>query len=278
MERIEWIHNCPGWITKEPLESGSILVTCYYYEEGTVDNLIPNPSFEGDDFSGWRGLLESGGMAYLIDDSVAQHGLRSVRLSGAGGEGLGRYMTRRDLPVMPGELYGLKGWMLGNFTGGIAQLVVNFWGEDMAYLGGDRAIPAMYPNTEQKWYCVQSPIVIAPEDARFARVECRIFDGFVGQVWFDYLYFGPPDPPEQPTFEEALMARAEALQVIRFNPEAALQKALLADGFVPNSGEFDMTYNGKAYRGQRAEHLGTGEVRVYFAVVGDWEHVSYIVR
>jgi hypothetical protein len=67
-------------------------------------------------------------------------------------------------------------------------------------------------------------------------------------------------------------------QVIQFNPDAALQKRIFADGFVPNSGEFDITHQGVVYRGQRAERLDTGEVRVYYAAVGDWENVAYVVK
>ena len=74
---------------------------------------------------------------------------------------------------------------------------------------------------------------------------------------------------------------AEEAQAIQFNPDAALQKAIYAegfDGFLPNSPEFDITHDGVEYRAQRAEHLGTGEVRVYYCVMGDWQNVYYVVR
>ena len=66
--------------------------------------------------------------------------------------------------------------------------------------------------------------------------------------------------------------------VEKLNPDAALQKAIYAAGFVPTSGEFDVTIAGTAYRGQRAERLSDGQVRVYFAVIGDWAHVQFVQR
>ena len=77
---------------------------------------------------------------------------------------------------------------------------------------------------------------------------------------------------------DALLAEGEARQVIQFNPSAALQKRVFADGFVPNSPEFSLTVNGVAYTGQRAEDLGTGRVRVYYVVVGDWANVQAVER
>src|SRR5688572_1614423 len=65
--------------------------------------------------------------------------------------------------------------------------------------------------------------------------------------------------------EAPLLARAEERQVIQFNPDAALQKRIFADGFVPNSGEYTIGAAGANYVAQRAEHLRTGQVRVYYA-------------
>ncbi|MCW5852166.1 MAG: PQQ-dependent sugar dehydrogenase [Anaerolineae bacterium] len=78
--------------------------------------------------------------------------------------------------------------------------------------------------------------------------------------------------------DAALLAEGEARQVIQFNPSAALQKRIFADNFVPNSPEFGLTVNGVAYTGQRAEDLGTGHVRVYYVVVGDWANVQTVER
>jgi hypothetical protein len=75
-----------------------------------------------------------------------------------------------------------------------------------------------------------------------------------------------------------LLAEGELHQVIQFNPDAALQKRIFADGFVPNSPEFALTIDGVNYICQRAEHLGTGEVRIYHVIVGDWGNVQHVSR
>lgn len=75
------------------------------------------------------------------------------------------------------------------------------------------------------------------------------------------------------TLGNALMAEAQAKQVIQFNPGASLQQRMFADGFVPNSPEFSAAVSGVNYAAQRAENLGNGQVRVYYVVVGDWANV-----
>jgi hypothetical protein len=71
---------------------------------------------------------------------------------------------------------------------------------------------------------------------------------------------------------------ADARQLIQFNPGATLQKRIFQDRFVPNSGEFDLDTAGQTWRGQRAEHLGTGQVRVYYAALGDWGNIRMAER
>lgn len=79
---------------------------------------------------------------------------------------------------------------------------------------------------------------------------------------------------ERKTFEERLLAEAERQQRIQFNTDAALQKRIFADGFVPNSGEFEF----EGHVAQRAEHLRTGEVRAYHVPIGQWDKVQYVRR
>ncbi len=85
-------------------------------------------------------------------------------------------------------------------------------------------------------------------------------------------------PPSGWTLEEALLIAAKDAQVIQFNPNAALQKAIFAAGFVPNSPEFGIELDDVVYVGQRAENLQSGEVRVYYCVVDDYGNVQYVVR
>lgn len=82
-----------------------------------------------------------------------------------------------------------------------------------------------------------------------------------------------PPPPG-----EVLLAEAEVRQVLRFDPSAALQMRIYADGFAPNSPEFDAQVYGVQYRAQRAEHLRTGEVRVYYVKIYDWNNVNFFER
>ena len=96
----------------------------------------------------------------------------------------------------------------------------------------------------------------------------------------------PPPSPSAPsggkvaesalTSAQKLVQMAAEKQVIQFNPDAALQKAIFAHGFVPNSGEFDIKLEGQPHIAQRAEHLSSGEVRVYFVRVGDWGNVHFV--
>lgn len=103
----------------------------------------------------------------------------------------------------------------------------------------------------------------------------------VYQVWWELVEAeedsddGDAGEQDLPT---ALLRAAEQNQVIQFNPDAALQKAIFADGLVPNSSEFRVTVAGDTYIGQRAEHLHTGEVRVYYVQEGDWANVQRVVR
>ena len=93
-------------------------------------------------------------------------------------------------------------------------------------------------------------------------------------------------PPVAPTvtptpvvgLSDVLLAAGQVNQSIRLNPTAALQKQILADGFVPDSGEFDVTVGNVAYRCQRAERLSDGLVRVYYCVVPNWADVSFFTK
>jgi hypothetical protein len=92
-----------------------------------------------------------------------------------------------------------------------------------------------------------------------------------------------PELPEEPfvppdrggTFDETLQEQCSEHQVIFLNPQAALQKRIAADGFVPTSNEFEMQYGGTDYLAQRAERLSDGAVRGYYVVKGQWSDVKW---
>lgn len=72
----------------------------------------------------------------------------------------------------------------------------------------------------------------------------------------------------------ALLTRAEQHRVMKLNKAAALQKAILRDGYVPVSGEFTEA----PYTAQLAESLATGAVRVYYASPANWNDVRFLQR
>jgi hypothetical protein len=89
----------------------------------------------------------------------------------------------------------------------------------------------------------------------------------------------PPPPAAagvDPILRASLVAAGRANQKMQFNPNAAIQKRIVADGFVPNSEEFSMEVGGQRYVGQQCEHLGTGEVRVYYVQEGLWDDVQFV--
>ncbi len=87
-----------------------------------------------------------------------------------------------------------------------------------------------------------------------------------------------PLMPQFGTLRDALLWHGQRSQAIQFNPNAALQKVIFADEFVPNGDEFEVTFDGTVYVVQQAEHLRTGEVREYHAVKGQWHDVRYETR
>lgn len=119
---------------------------------------------------------------------------------------------------------------------------------------------------------------------RVAGFQMPLKHHVVYQLWWELVEAedddgdGTSGDGEVQDLPTALIDAAEVNQVIQFNPDAALQQAIFADGLVPNSSEFRVTVAGDTYIGQRAEHLGTGEVRVYFVQEGDWANVQHVVR
>ncbi len=77
-------------------------------------------------------------------------------------------------------------------------------------------------------------------------------------------------------FQNRLTDLARINQLIYFNPDATIQHRIIEDGFVPNSGEFEMEFNQARFVGQQAQNLHTGETRVYFVKRNQWHHVQWI--
>jgi hypothetical protein len=77
---------------------------------------------------------------------------------------------------------------------------------------------------------------------------------------------------------QALIQRGDVAQVLEFNKNAALQKVIFRDGFVPNSPEFTLNFEGKSYLAQRAENLNSGETRVYYCEMGHFDAVQFVKK
>lgn len=301
-EVILWQHDCPGVLETElvTLEDGqqAIQVTCYeadstvprtieaaitanayIVEEAPVaQNLVKDPTFAGDG-STWRGYTDAGAPVFDILTVFGRLDDFCARIRGQSLEDKGRWFTGRDLPVSEGVAYALEGWMLGDFTEGEPNISVTFWDTDLNYSGLTVTAEPVLTTLDTDWVKAGAGDIMPPAGAVFARVELRVRSGITGEVHFDDIYFGPQaDPVPQPTVGEILMDEADARQVIQFNPQAALQRVIFEHGFVPNSSEFDMEIEKVMYRAQRAEHLGTGEVRVYYAVHDKWDAVYYYTR
>jgi soluble lytic murein transglycosylase-like protein len=77
--------------------------------------------------------------------------------------------------------------------------------------------------------------------------------------------------------EALLLHEAEQRVAIQFNPQAA-QRVIFAQGFVPNSPEFEVAEGEATYVAQRAERLSDGVVRVFYVKMGDWGNVRFVER
>jgi hypothetical protein len=85
------------------------------------------------------------------------------------------------------------------------------------------------------------------------------------------------DYVEQPVneWQQELWNKSIELQTVQLNPNAALQAAIFADGFVPVQSEFWHVVDGTEYAAQAAEHLGSSQRRVYYAIVPNWSDVRW---
>ncbi len=78
-------------------------------------------------------------------------------------------------------------------------------------------------------------------------------------------------------WQRVLWDKSVELQTIQLNPNAALQAAIFADGFVPVEAEFWYTVDAVEYAAQAAEQLSSGERRVYYALVPVWSDVRWFI-
>lgn len=91
---------------------------------------------------------------------------------------------------------------------------------------------------------------------------------------FYTLLEAPSDEWKQEIWDESVER-----QPISLNPEASLQAAMFADGFTPVQSEFWYTPSDGVQRAcQAGENVATGERRVYYAVVPNWNDVQWFTQ
>lgn len=87
--------------------------------------------------------------------------------------------------------------------------------------------------------------------------------------------------PEEPdmSWQEEIWNESIKRQTISLNKDSALQNAIFDDGFTPVETEFWYTPSDDGIKraNMAAEHLGTGERRVYYAVVPNWNDVRWFL-
>ncbi len=95
--------------------------------------------------------------------------------------------------------------------------------------------------------------------------------------WMDKSGSGQTDMGS--AFVRRISELARVNQLICFNPEATIQRQIIQDGFVPNSGEFEfeMPFGQARYVAQQAEHLCIGEVRIYFVKRNQGHRVQWLL-
>ncbi len=96
----------------------------------------------------------------------------------------------------------------------------------------------------------------------------------IAKVVKDYQPTTPPPPATD--WKSEVWQESIERQAISLNPNAALQMAIFNAGFVPVQSEFYYTAQDGINRAcMAAEHLQTGERRVYYAVVPNWSNVQW---
>lgn len=97
---------------------------------------------------------------------------------------------------------------------------------------------------------------------------------YSGVPWLDWFAdYQDVEAPE--SIDESFMRAADAAQTISGNWGAALQKAIVRDGYFPVETELEHYYDGQRYMIQKAEDADSYAPRVYAAKWGDWDNVFY---
>lgn len=105
--------------------------------------------------------------------------------------------------------------------------------------------------------------------------ELNALADMVAQEWKPGT--SPPTPPNS-GLEQALRAKADELQCIRLNAQAALQAKIVRDGRQPVGSEGWLDYKGTQYAVQPAESLTNTGRWVYWCKVGHWSDIRVLTN
>jgi hypothetical protein len=81
-------------------------------------------------------------------------------------------------------------------------------------------------------------------------------------------------PPTGATLEATIKITAEANDVLRINPDAALCQYGAINGLWPTSNEFAVTFGGQGYTAQRFRDPYSNAVTVFYCVTGQWDKIK----
>ena len=90
-----------------------------------------------------------------------------------------------------------------------------------------------------------------------------------------------PDPPTPPAptipaeVHHLLWDESKRRQTVSLNGKAAIQLAMVKDGFTPVQTEFDYTVDGVHYKAQAGELPGGNGRRTYVAIVPKWDRIEW---
>ncbi len=77
---------------------------------------------------------------------------------------------------------------------------------------------------------------------------------------------------------DTLLKAGEEYRLLELNPQAALLREIINNGFVPISEEILVEHEGVYYNAQSCENVEKGTMRVYYAKTDAWENVKWVEK
>ncbi|NLS92591.1 MAG: hypothetical protein GXX96_10560 [Planctomycetaceae bacterium] len=157
-----------------------LVVVLGTYTAMAGDNLMVGGDFE-EGMQGWRGFWSRAGQGKaVLDNDVAHSGRQALRVEHPGGDDWS-VQQGATLPVVPGEIYGLAGFLRVQGKG-TATLCVILYDKDrnaLSWTFGDQTVSAA-----DDWQPVKSRFLIPPAGAM---IVARVIGAGPATVWADDL-------------------------------------------------------------------------------------------